>query len=62
MGQESLPVMERARIWAWAPDQLRETLPPEAGGRLREAATAAGLDADRAFPGLSEPNAATPAD
>ncbi|MFM8984596.1 MAG: hypothetical protein ACKONH_00795 [Planctomycetia bacterium] len=61
MGQESLPVMERARIWAWAPDQLRETLPPEAGGRLREAATAAGLDAERAFPGMPSPEQAAPA-
>ena len=61
MGQESLPVMERARIWAWAPDQLRATLPPEAGGLIRGAATAAGLDVERAFPGLPAAEQAVPA-
>ena len=54
MGEEGLAVMERARIWSWAPEALRTTLPPQVGERLRAAATAAGLDADRAFPGLPE--------
>ena len=52
MGQEGLPLMERARIWAWSPEQLRAALSPQVGDKLRAAATAAGLDADRAFPGL----------
>ena len=52
MGQEGLPLMERARIWAWSPEQLRAALSPQVGDKLRAAATAAGLDVDRAFPGL----------
>ena len=52
MGQEGLPLMERARIWAWSPEPLRAALSPQVGDKLRAAATAAGLDADRAFPGL----------
>jgi hypothetical protein len=55
MGQEGMPVMERARIWSWAPEALRTTLPPPVGDRLRAAAAAASLDADRAFPGLPTP-------
>ena len=52
MGQEGLPLMERARIWAWSPEPLRAALSPQVGDELRAAATAAGLDVDRAFPGL----------
>ena len=51
-GQEGLPLMERARIWAWSPEPLRAALSPQVGDKLRAAATAAGLDVDRAFPGL----------
>ena len=50
MGQESLPVLERARIWAWSPQLLRATASPALIEKLRAAATAAGLDPDRAFP------------
>jgi hypothetical protein len=50
IGQESLPVLERARIWAWAPEPLRATATPALIENLRAAATAAGLDPDRAFP------------
>ena len=60
MGQEGMPVMERARIWAWAPEPLRMTLPPRVGDQLRAAATAAGLDVERAFPGAPAADA-TPA-
>ena len=63
MGEEGMAVMERARIWAWAPEALRITLPPPVGDRLRAAAAAASLDADRAFPGLPTPVAPeSPAD
>ncbi len=54
LGQDSLPVMERARIWAWAPEALRRTTPSAVGDKLRAAAEAAGLDPDRAFPGAPE--------
>ena len=50
MTQESLPVLERARIWAWAPEPLRATASPAVIEKLRSAAAAAGLDPDRAFP------------
>ena len=63
MGQESLPVMERARIWAWAPEPLRRTLPAAGGAALRAAATAAGLDPAKAFPDIAlEGDAVSPAD
>jgi hypothetical protein len=50
MRQESLPVMLRARIWAWAPDKLRANSYEALEERLRGDAEAAGLDPDRAFP------------
>jgi hypothetical protein len=58
MGQEGLPVMERARIWAWAPEALRKQAPATLLETLRSAATGAGLDPLRAFPG--PPEAAAP--
>jgi hypothetical protein len=53
MGDENLSVMERARIWAWSTEPLRETVPPPVVERLRAAATKAGLDPNRAFPGTT---------
>ena len=51
-------VLERARIWAWTPDELRKRVWPELEGKLAQQATAAGLDPTRAFPpppGVGEP-------
>jgi hypothetical protein len=50
MRQDSLPVMLRARIWAWAPDKLRTASYEPLAETLRGQAEAAGLDPDRAFP------------
>lgn len=57
MKQTSLPLLERARIWAWAPEALRARTYPEVGEALREQAEAEGLDPIRAFP---QPPAAKP--
>jgi hypothetical protein len=46
----SLPVLARARVWAWAPDKLRDSCYQELSETLRAQAEAAGLDPDRAFP------------
>lgn len=54
MRQESLPVMLRARIWAWAPDKLRTESYEPLAETLRGQAEAAGLDPDRAFPRPAE--------
>ena len=50
MKQASMPVLERARIWAWAPIKLRESSYPALRETLRSQAEAAGLDPERAFP------------
>jgi hypothetical protein len=50
MKQTSLPLLERARIWAWAPEALRTRAYPEVGEALREQAEAEGFDPARAFP------------
>jgi hypothetical protein len=50
MKQGATPVLERARIWAWAPDRLRELAYPQLAETLRADAEAAGLDPARAFP------------
>lgn len=44
------PVLMRARIWAWAPDELKLRAWPKLKDSLAEQATAAGLDPARAFP------------
>ncbi len=65
MKQTSLPVLVRARIWAWAPDTLRASCFAEMREPLRAEAEAAGIDPDRAFPAPAgaEPAAETaPAD
>jgi len=46
----SLPVLARARVWAWAPEKLRDQCYQEMSETLRSQAEAAGLDPDRAFP------------
>ena len=50
MKQTSMPLLERARVWAWAPEALRERVYPELAETLREQATAEGFDPARAFP------------
>jgi hypothetical protein len=50
MKQASLPVLTRARIWAWAPDKLRHNSYEAVAETLRTHAEAEGLDFDRAFP------------
>ena len=50
MKQASMPVMERARIWAWAPETLRENSYQALVETLHSQAEAAGLDPLRAFP------------
>ncbi len=51
LADDHISVLERARIWAWSSPPLREHAPAAVTKKLREAATAAGLDPDRAFPG-----------
>jgi hypothetical protein len=50
MKQESTPVLVRARIWAWAPEMLRNRAWPRIGPTLVAHANAVGLDPARAFP------------
>ncbi|NCX99330.1 MAG: hypothetical protein EBX35_12330, partial [Planctomycetia bacterium] len=50
MRQGKGPVLMRARIWAWAPDRIKERAWPKLKDSLAEQATAAGLDPARAFP------------
>jgi hypothetical protein len=50
MTQGKSPVLMRARIWAWAPDELKLRAWPKLKDSLAEQATAAGLDPARAFP------------
>jgi hypothetical protein len=50
MTQGSETVMMRARIWAWAPDELKLRAWPKIRKSLEDQATAADLDPARAFP------------
>ena len=50
MKQEATPVLVRARIWAWAPESLRNRAWARIGPTLVSHATAVGLDPARAFP------------
>jgi hypothetical protein len=50
MKQGKSPVLMRARIWAWAPDELKLRAWPKLKDSLAEQAAAAGLDPARAFP------------
>jgi hypothetical protein len=54
MKQESNPVLVRARMWAWAPEELRERTWPKLETVLTAHAEAAGLDPARAFPAPSQ--------
>lgn len=59
MRQAEVPLMTRARIWAWAPEGIRQAASKNLVEALRGEATAAGLDPDVAFPAPALP--ATPA-
>jgi len=50
MKQGKSPVLMRARIWAWAPEELKIRAWPKLKDSLAEQATSAGLDPARAFP------------
>lgn len=50
MKDASLPVLARARVWAWAPAKLRRAVYAPIAELLAAQATAAGLDPARAFP------------
>jgi len=50
MRQGKGPTLMRARIWAWAPDELKIRAWPKLKDALAEQAAAAGLDPARAFP------------
>jgi len=52
---ESMPLIDRARIWAWAPEDLRERAWQTVGSVLVEHARGAGLDPIRAFPPPADP-------
>lgn len=54
MKQESTPVLVRARIWAWAPETLRNRAWSRIGPTLVAHAEAVGLDPARAFPAPPE--------
>jgi hypothetical protein len=66
MKQASMPVLERARIWAWAPETLRTNSYQALVETLHSQAEAAGIDPERAFPSpaASKPDSAegSPAD
>lgn len=49
MKQGSNPLLVRARIWAWAPDEIKRRTWPRLGDLLASQAKAAGLDAERVF-------------
>jgi len=50
MKQETTPLLVRARIWAWAPEEIRKRVWDRLGPTLAAQAEAAGIDAARAFP------------
>jgi hypothetical protein len=62
MKQESTPVLVRARIWAWAPESLRNRSWARIGPTLVTHAEAVGLDPARAFPVPPEAEASPPAE
>ncbi len=49
MRKEAAPILVRARIWAWAPEELRKRAWPSLSEALTSQAEAAGLDPERAF-------------
>lgn len=52
MAQASLPILTRARIWAWAPEKIRRAAGDTLLETLHAQANAAGLDPARAFPAV----------
>lgn len=62
MKQEATPVLVRARIWAWAPESLRNRAWARIGATLVAHAEAVGLDPARAFPVPPEAVASPPAE
>jgi len=62
MKQESTPVLVRARIWAWAPETLRNRSWARIGPTLVTHAEAVGLDPARAFPVPPEAETSPPAE
>jgi hypothetical protein len=50
MRQESRPLLERARIWAWAPEPMKERTWPKLAESLAAACAAEGFDPQKAFP------------
>jgi hypothetical protein len=50
MQQTGLPVLARARIWAWTPEKLRQATYATLAEGLRSEAEVAGLDPQLAFP------------
>ena len=58
MRQASVPLLTRARIWAWAPEHIRQSAAASLVESLRAEATAAGLDADISFPAPARPEPA----
>ena len=58
MRQAAVPLLTRARIWAWTPEHIRQSAAPSLVEGLRAEATAAGLKPDVAFPAPVLPDAA----
>jgi hypothetical protein len=58
MRQAAVPLLTRARIWAWAPEHLRQSASAALVEALRAEATAAGLDAEISFPATAKPEPA----
>ncbi|NDC62601.1 MAG: hypothetical protein EBZ59_01115 [Planctomycetia bacterium] len=49
MKQSSNPLLVRARIWSWAPDEIKQRTWPRLGDLLAAQAREAGFDAERVF-------------
>ena len=64
MKQASNPVLVRARIWAWAPEELKTEVWDQLTETFADHCKATGLDVSRAFPkpaGVTTNNATGPA-
>jgi hypothetical protein len=62
MRQETMPLIDRARIWAWTPDDIKKRTWPDLRTTLIAQAKSAQLDPDRAFPAPSGDPGDIPAD
>jgi len=58
MKQDSTPLLVRARIWSWAPDEIKRRTWSRLGEVLAGQAKQAGLDPQRVFRPPPEPPAA----